>query len=126
DPELYLYYLRARYFNPLSGRLLSKDPEAGRVMAPATFHAYLYTHVDPVNGSDPTGRAAMFEYVNTNAKESLATVRRQMSLGRCVLGAYLAIYKILVHELTFSLTNVLGGIGTLSGCISAFFPNAPF
>jgi RHS repeat-associated protein len=27
DPDLRLYYLRARYLNPLSGRLLSRDPK---------------------------------------------------------------------------------------------------
>ena len=29
DPDLSLYYLRARYYNPLTGRFLSVDPEAG-------------------------------------------------------------------------------------------------
>jgi RHS repeat-associated protein len=29
DPDLGLYYLRARYYNPATGRFLSRDPEDG-------------------------------------------------------------------------------------------------
>lgn len=56
DPDLTLYYLRARYFNPLSGRFLSRDPEAGQIKVPATLHKYLYGAGDPVNRIDPGGR----------------------------------------------------------------------
>ena len=44
DPDLGLYYLRARYYNPGTGRFLSRD------------HKYLYTGGDPVNRVDPRGR----------------------------------------------------------------------
>ena len=56
DPDLGLYYLRARYYNPATGRFLSRDPEDGVVTDPATLHKYFYAGGDPVNGSDPTGR----------------------------------------------------------------------
>ena len=56
DSDLNLYYLRARYLNPLSGRFLTRDPEAGRPPDPATLHRYLYAGADPVNKLDPTGR----------------------------------------------------------------------
>jgi RHS repeat-associated protein len=55
DPDLGLYYLRARYMNPLTGRFLSRDPGDGDVTEPATLHKYLYANGDPVNGADPTG-----------------------------------------------------------------------
>ena len=55
DPDLGLYYLRARYFNPLAGRFLTRDTDAGRVQAPITLHKYLYAYADPVNYSDPSG-----------------------------------------------------------------------
>jgi RHS repeat-associated protein len=57
DPDLGLLYLRARYMNPLTGRFLSRDPEDGDFDDPATLHKYLYAGDDPVDQSDPTGRA---------------------------------------------------------------------
>ena len=43
DPDLGLYYLRARYMNPVTGRFMSRDPEEGTPLIPATLHKYLYT-----------------------------------------------------------------------------------
>jgi RHS repeat-associated protein len=57
DSDLGLYYLRARYYNPATGRFLSRDPEDGKPRLPATLHKYLYVGGDPVDGVDPTGRA---------------------------------------------------------------------
>jgi RHS repeat-associated protein len=56
DPDLGLYYLRARYYNPNTGRFLSRDPEDGKANIPVTLHKYLYAAGDPVNLKDPTGR----------------------------------------------------------------------
>jgi RHS repeat-associated protein len=56
DPDLNLYYLRARYFNPLTGRFLSRDPAEGHAIDPQTLHRYLYVGADPVNRIDPSGR----------------------------------------------------------------------
>src|ERR1039457_4363248 len=53
DPDLGLYYLRARYMNPLTGRFMSRDPNEGMPWIPATLHKYLYTSGDPVNRIDP-------------------------------------------------------------------------
>jgi RHS repeat-associated protein len=58
DSDLNLYYLRARWYSPATGRLLSTDRAPGVVSNPATLHRYLYAHSDPVNRNDPTGRAA--------------------------------------------------------------------
>ena len=62
DPDLGLYYLRARYYNPLTGRFLSRDPEDGKPIDPKTLHKYLYAGGDPVNATDPSGRAEEAQY----------------------------------------------------------------
>ena len=47
DPDLQLYYLRARYFNPLTGRFLSRDPLIGPITAPKGLHKYLVCRRQP-------------------------------------------------------------------------------
>jgi RHS repeat-associated protein len=61
DQDLGLYYLRARYYNPLTGRFMSRDPEDGKPIDPKTLHKYLYASGDPVNGIDPMGREDLAE-----------------------------------------------------------------
>jgi RHS repeat-associated protein len=70
DHNLELYYLRARYYNPVTGRFLSRDPEDHSPLRPSQqvydaevqpidvrkLHKYLYTSADPVNRIDPLGR----------------------------------------------------------------------
>ena len=58
DPDLGLYYLRARYLNPLTGRFLTRDPAGSAPEDPATLHRYLYAAGNPVDRIDPTGRVA--------------------------------------------------------------------
>jgi len=47
----------ARYYNPMTGRFLSRDPLEGQSDGPASLHKYRYADGDPVDLSDPTGRA---------------------------------------------------------------------
>jgi len=62
DSDMGLYYLRARYYNPQTGRFMSRDPydpelidEYGNPTDPRYLHKYLYTNGDPVNMIDPAG-----------------------------------------------------------------------
>jgi RHS repeat-associated protein len=61
DSDLGLYYLRARWMNPLTGRFMSRDPEDGKLTDPGSLHKYLYAFGDPVNRIDPRGRASILE-----------------------------------------------------------------
>lgn len=56
DPDVGMYYMRARWYNPATGRFMSRDPEEGKAADPKTLHKYLYAGGDPVNRSDPSGR----------------------------------------------------------------------
>ena len=67
DSDLGLYYLRARYYNPATGRFLSRDPFYGYIDKPATLHKYLYAGGDPLNRIDPSGRANVLQFVFTTA-----------------------------------------------------------
>ena len=62
DSDLGLYYLRARWYNPATGRFMSRDPNEGQSIIPATLHKYLYAAGDPINRVDPSGKDDYEEY----------------------------------------------------------------
>jgi RHS repeat-associated protein len=51
-----LYYMRARYYDPSTGRFISRDPVEGQLNDPQTQNGYNYADDNPVNLSDPSGR----------------------------------------------------------------------
>jgi RHS repeat-associated protein len=55
DSKIGQQYLRARYYDPATGRFNRLDPFFGNLNDPQSLHKYLYTHADPVNGIDPSG-----------------------------------------------------------------------
>jgi len=61
DSDLGLYYLRARYYKPLTARFMGRDPDDHGPLSPNEMHKYLYASGDPVNAMDPTGRGDLFE-----------------------------------------------------------------
>ena len=56
DPNLGLYYLRARYLATGVGRFWVADTFEGSVSLPKSLHGYAYVEDDPVNNQDPSGR----------------------------------------------------------------------
>jgi len=57
EPELGMYYYRARYYDPSVGRFLQQDPDPGKLASPITFLSkYIYTANNPVMFSDPSGK----------------------------------------------------------------------
>src|SRR5262249_47320484 len=55
DPDLKLYYLRARYHNPETGRFWTMDEFEGRSNDPSSLHKYTYCENNPVTYADPSG-----------------------------------------------------------------------
>jgi RHS repeat-associated protein len=86
DSDLGLYYLRARYYNPNTGRFLSRDPLDGQAKDPASLHKYLYANGDPVNRIDPRGREDLIEYTGELLNIYHAVIepaRLGLGFGRC-------------------------------------------
>ena len=64
DEETGLYYMNARYYEPVTGRFTSQDSFRGE--GEAFWHLYLYCDSDPVNFTDPTGHAKKYIRENTD------------------------------------------------------------
>ena len=54
DKEIGLYYYRARYYDPMEGRFVSKDPIG---FAGGDMNLYRYVQNNPINAVDPTGKS---------------------------------------------------------------------
>ncbi len=66
DSDLGMYYLRARYLNPNTGRFWTMDSYEGSPSDPLSLHKYLYVHGNPVNGVDPSGHDFQINSVLTS------------------------------------------------------------
>ncbi len=55
DGHTKLYYLMARYYNPVHGNFLSEDPQSGLSEEPLSQNDYAYALNNPVNIIDPSG-----------------------------------------------------------------------
>lgn len=59
DADLNAYYLRARYYQPGTGRFLTTDPMVGVPNSPITLQRYVYGNDAPVNFLDSSGKMSL-------------------------------------------------------------------
>ena len=115
DPDLGLYYLRARYYNPVTDRFVSRDPDAGRVEIPQTLHKYLYAGADGVNQIDPAGRAAFIENAITLAKNAVPAPAELVPIARhviCFLNTATDVYA--AYEAALALRDAINSHSAMS------------
>ena len=55
DTSAGLVFLRARYYDPATGRFISKDSWEGSPQRPLTLNAWNYVEGNPINSADPMG-----------------------------------------------------------------------
>jgi len=60
-PGTDLVYMRARVYEPRSGRFVTPDPAVNDIREPRSWNPYLYAQGDPINITDPSGRFSMSE-----------------------------------------------------------------
>jgi len=56
DPGSSLYYLRSRFYDPGTGRFLTKDEHFVFPLLPLTLNTYVYARNNPLKYIDRTGR----------------------------------------------------------------------
>ena len=115
DSDLGLYYLRARYYNPATGRFLSRDPEDGTPLIPITLHKYIYAGSNPTNWIDPSGRDIIEDVLVLEDKTQTA-VEFANTVG-CYANIGLAAVTTLLAE-KFDYKTALGAASTIYGCVT--------
>lgn len=96
-----LDYLRARNYDPKTGRFISSDPFPGLTVDPITMNSYAYASADPINHTDPSGNVTAFEM-----KVVLGINVTLFGIGGAALGYKIAEYK----EVNPIAGAIIGGI----------------
>ena len=78
DTETGMYYLRARYYDPYTGRFVSEDSYWGEDENPLSLNLYTYCANDPVQYTDPSGH---YYYVDENGKGHVSEITVSGSTG---------------------------------------------
>ena len=74
DAATGLYYLRARDYDPRTGRFLSRDPAEPVLHQPESLHPYVFANSNPQLFTDPTGA---FTLVGINISLSIQDILQQ-------------------------------------------------
>jgi RHS repeat-associated protein len=120
DPNLQQYYLRARYYDPATGRFTARDPFEGWMSDPLSLAKYPYVHGNPVNSTDPSG---LFQTdvltalimrsilaVAPGVSYGTAYISAKIALPILVVGAWVAVYALTESFLASDETSRFPGI----------------
>jgi RHS repeat-associated protein len=67
DTGLGMYDLRARFYDPRSGRFSSFDSQENSISDPQSLHKYLYANGNPVMSFDPSGHEGLPDQLISNS-----------------------------------------------------------
>nr|WP_275984165.1 RHS repeat-associated core domain-containing protein [Paenibacillus hamazuiensis] len=105
DDETGLYYLRARYYNPYTGRFTTEDTYAGQAEDPLSLNRYTYVLNNPLMYKDPTGHwEEGDENLSPQAQDKI------MELTEAYYNATTDEEREAIHERAESIRNGSGGI----------------
>jgi RHS repeat-associated protein len=100
-----VYYLRARYYAPATGRFGTRDPFDGNPIDPLTLHKYIYAGSQPVTRVDPSGKffgfvglfGASFIQAKTRTAHTATVVGAEQLLVRKIIA--IALFEVLLVAL---------------------------
>lgn len=86
DPELAMYYLRARYYDPTTGRFAEMDPISGDELRPLSQNRYIYAEANPVMNIDPSGQFVFASYMSGGFMRDMFNAARAVYVSKHWLG----------------------------------------
>jgi hypothetical protein len=111
-----LLYLRARWYDPATGRFLTRDPFPGLAALPQTQHPYVYCQNNPVLLTDPSGEVVpmllimgLFA-VAGSIGSGVGYVAAQTMFGKPIDRTELGV-AMLVGFVSGGLSPLVGGVG---------------
>ena len=113
DPDLSLYYNRARYLNVSTGKFWSMDTFEGDDESPLSLHKYLYSYGDPIDVVDPSGHdGADLATIAFVAGVALATLDAINFIQNMTVrnGVSLAIDVVLIPEVVVKAVTAVAGV----------------
>ncbi|WNO11572.1 putative Ig domain-containing protein [Teredinibacter sp. KSP-S5-2] len=101
DPNTGFYYLRARFYDAETGRFITRDSFPGWKFDPPSLHKYNYTHNDPVNRADPSGKFVSIGFIGGLTRGinlALSRVGIGFAISRAMGGAALRALGMVVEN----------------------------
>lgn len=81
DAETGTIYLRERYYNPTTGRFISRDSFAGRRSDPLSLNLYTYCRNNPIIYVDPSGHSFINDFGN-KVKEAMQKININTTVNK--------------------------------------------
>ena len=78
------------YLNPNTGRFWTSDTYAGNNNDPISLHKFLYSHADPVDNADPSGKAVY----KVQYKSSFAAIDHRIIIGDTGTNSFSIVLRI--------------------------------
>ena len=128
DPDLRLYYLRARYLNPLTGRFITKDRYTGDAYWPVSLHRYLYAASNPIDFLDPSGYDTERGFLQTLILR-IATTAQRVGIPICVVFSKAEAYLLYASKVLQTISPDVGQYAewavTACAAVGGAFAGAP-
>jgi RHS repeat-associated protein len=122
DASLRMQNLRARPYDPSTGRFVGKNPFQGNMQDPQSLHKYAYVHGDPIQGIDSTGMFFTYFYLQAKnaarAAGAYAGVVAQFGV-RAAGSAFNVMKKLAIESLKPTTYNLFFGIGPIANRVSS-------
>ena len=104
DPNTGFYNLRARWYDPSSGRFTSMDSFAGSNGDPISLHKYLYANADPINNWDPSGYVTLSDQMQglqIRTMQRVNDLRSSWQAGNLTRGRFHNLLGDVIEEAVF-------------------------
>jgi RHS repeat-associated protein len=109
DVNLLQYYLRARTYNPVTGRFWTMDTYEGDSEDPKSLHKYLYCAANPLNNIDPGGQ-------DLSEQLSVSGIQGILNSGLGTLNTIVKVYEEVkqaqnIYEFATTVSKFISALG---------------